>query len=55
VSYSSAGRKSNKVMYWIYFEFDHQDELWAIISLKILFSILIRGVTATHVMEYLKK
>lgn len=37
------------------FNFNHQDELWAIVSLTILFSILIHGLTATTVMEYLKK
>lgn len=38
-----------------HFDFDHQDELWAIVSLTILFSILVHGLTATSVMEYLKQ
>lgn len=37
------------------FDFDHHDELWAVVSLTILFSILIHGLTATPVMENLKE
>lgn len=37
------------------FDFDSQDELWATVSLTILSSILIHGLTATPVMEYLNK
>ena len=37
------------------FNFDNQDELWAIVSLTILASILIHGLTATSVMDYLNK
>lgn len=37
------------------FDFDNQDELWATVSLTILSSILIHGLTATPVMEYLNK
>lgn len=37
------------------FDFDNQDELWAIVSLTILASILIHGLTATSVMDYLNK
>ncbi|MFL9833668.1 cation:proton antiporter [Chryseobacterium terrae] len=40
---------------FIKFDFDHKDELWAIVSLTILFSILIHGLTATPVMAYLRK
>ncbi|MCY0969200.1 cation:proton antiporter [Chryseobacterium wangxinyae] len=37
------------------FNFDHQDELWAIVSFTIVLSILIHGLTATSVMENLKE
>lgn len=37
------------------YNFEHQNELWAAVSLTILFSILIHGLTATRVMEYLKR
>jgi len=37
------------------YNFEHQDELWVAVSLTILFSILIHGLTATRVMEYLKR
>lgn len=36
------------------FNFSYQDELWAIVSLTILLSVFIHGLTATSVMEHLK-
>lgn len=37
------------------FDFDHKNELWAIVSLTILLSICMHGVTANFVMENLKR
>ena len=37
------------------FDFNYQDELWAVLSFTILLSILTHGLTATSVMEYLKQ
>ena len=47
-------RRCNDVIYRICFDLGHEDELWLIISSKILSSILIHSLNTTNVMEYLK-
>ena len=37
------------------FDFDYQDELWAIVSLTILISVILHGFTATSIMRKIKK
>ena len=37
------------------FDFEHQNELWAIVSLTLLLSIIIHGITANWAMKHLKK
>jgi NhaP-type Na+/H+ or K+/H+ antiporter len=36
-------------------EFDHVDEMWAIVALAIFLSIVLHGITASPVIDHLKE